>query len=351
MKRSYFEDMALSAFDTPFRKRCTIVGIAFFVIYPIFSPPFFVHISNLIAIACMGAMALNLVSGTAGLLSLGHAGFMCAGAFTVGLLGGKAGLPIWMTIPAAGVLGAILGMFSGLPSLRLRGIYVGIGTLAIHFIILYLASEYQFFAGYSQGIRIEDPSIGIFVLSDKKAWHFFLWIFVGLTGLFVANLLRSRPGRAWMAIRDRDIAAKVMGINVGWYKISSFMVSTTITTISGGLYAYYTNLAAVEEYTFYLTISYLAMIIVGGIGSLLGSIMGAFLITLIPYFLIYLFGFFKAASYLRDYLYALESGIFGLLIIIFLLIEPRGLVEIWRRTRIFFELWPFKYKPLMITRR
>jgi len=142
-----------------------------------------------------------------------------------------------------------------------------------------------------------------------------------------------------------------MGINVGWYKISSFMVSTTITTISGGLYAYYTNLAAVEEYTFYLTISYLAMIIVGGIGSLLGSIMGAFLITLIPYFLIYLFGFFKAASYLRDYLYALESGIFGLLIIIFLLIEPRGLVEIWRRTRIFFELWPFKYKPLMITRR
>jgi len=351
MKRSYIEDMVLSAFDTPFRKRCLAAGVAVFILYPIFSPPFFVHISNLVAIACMGAMALNLVSGTAGLLSLGHAGFMCAGAFTVGILGSRFGLPIWMTLPAAAAVGALLGLFSGLPSLRLRGIYVGISTLAIHYIVYYLASEYQFFAGYSQGIRIEDPSVAAFAFSGKKTWHFLLWPFVWLTGLFIANLLRSRPGRAWLAIRDRDIAAKVMGIHVGWYKISAFVVSTVITSVSGALYAYYTNLAAVEEYSFYLTISYLAMIIVGGIGSILGSILGAFLITLVPYGLIYLFGLLRVASYLRDYLYALESGLFGLLIIMFLLIEPLGLAEIWRRIRTFFELWPFKYKPLMITKR
>ncbi len=346
--------MVLSAFDSPFRKKCMVAGMAIFLFYPFFSPTFFIHITNLIGIACIGAMALNLVSGTAGLLSLGHAGFMCAGAFTVGILSSRLGMPIWIALPASGFVGVVLGFFSGLPSLRLRGVYVGISTLAIHYIIYYLASEYQVASGYNQGtygIRIDDPSIVILTLSGKKTWHFFIWFFVCLTGIFVANLLRSRPGRAWVAIRDRDIAAKVMGINVGWYKISAFMVSTAIVSMSGGVYAYYTNLVTVEEYSFYLTVSYLAMIIVGGIGSVLGSIMGAFLITLIPYLLLYVFGFFEVSPFFKDYFYALESGVFGLLIIIFLLIEPLGLVEIWQRIKRFFEFWPFKYKPLMITKR
>jgi branched-chain amino acid transport system permease protein len=355
MKKSYAADMVLSAFDTPFRKKCTFAGIVIFAIYPFLFPPFFVHISNLIGIACIGAMALNLVTGTAGLLSLGHAGFMCAGAFTVGILASHLGMPIWITLPAAGLVGAILGLLSGFPSVRLKGVYLGVSTLAIHYIIYYLANEYQFSSGSHyqgfHGIHVKDPSLGIFVLSGKTTWYFFIWFFVCLTGIFIANMLRSRPGRAWVAIRDQDIAAGAMGINVGWHKVLAFILSSAIISMSGGLYAYYTNLASVEEYSFHLTVSYLAMIIVGGIGSVLGSIMGAFLITLIPYLLIYLFGFFEIPFFLKDYFYALESGVFGVLIIIFMVVEPLGLVEIWRRVRTFFEFWPFKYKPLMITKR
>jgi branched-chain amino acid transport system permease protein len=322
-----------------------------FILIPFLFPPFITHIINLAGIASIGAMALNLLTGTAGLLSLGQAGFMCAGAFTVGHLSSHMGMPIYVTLPAAGLVGAILGLFSGLPSLRIKSIYLGLSTLAMHYIIYYGASEYQFNVGYSQGIHIKDPSIGILTLSDKKSWYFFIWFFVWLTGVFIANLLRSRPGRAWIAIRDRDIAAEVMGINIGYYKILVFAVSTSIVSMAGGLYAYYTNLATVEEYTFLLTISYLAMIIVGGMGSILGSIMGTFLITLIPYSLIYAFGFWEVPFFLKEYFYALESGIFGLMIILFLFIEPSGMVEIWRRIRLFFELWPFKRKPLMITKR
>jgi branched-chain amino acid transport system permease protein len=351
MKKTYLEDMVLTAFETPFRKKCAILGIVIFVLSPFLAPPFITHIINLAGIASIGAMALNLLTGTAGLLSLGQAGFMCAGVFIVGHLSSNMGMPIYVTLPAAGLVGAFLGLISGLPSLRLKGLYLGLSTLAMHYIIYYIASEYQFNVGYSQGIHIKDPSIGFLTLSNKKSWYFFIWFFVWLTGLFIANLMRSRPGRAWIALRDRDIAAEVMGINIRYYKVLAFVVSTAIVSMAGGLYAYYTNLAAIEEYSFLLTISYLAMIIVGGIGSILGSIMGAFLITLIPYGLIYVFGIWEVSGFIKDYFYALESGIFGLMIILFLFLEPLGMVEIWRRIRHFFELWPFKHKPLMITKR
>lgn len=348
MKTSYQKDMVMSAFDTPFRKKFMIVGLAFFAVIPFTLPPFFVHVGNLIAIACIGAMALNLVTGTAGLLSLGHSGFMAAGAFTVGILHARFGMPIWVTIPMTVLVGAAIGLLAGLPSLRLKGVYLGIGTMAMYYIIYYVASEYQFNAGYGEGIRVGPPSIGVLVLNNEKTWHFFLWFFVWLTGVFITNLLRSRPGRAWIAIRNRDIAARVIGVNIGQYKVLAFVVSTAITSMSGGLYAYYTNLAAIDEYTFYITVSYLAMIIVGGIGSVLGAIMGAFLITLVPYLLMFLFGLFKVSFLKPTYFYAIQSCIFGSLIIVFFLVEPLGLIEIWRRVRTRFELWPFRYRPLKI---
>ncbi|RLB03724.1 MAG: branched-chain amino acid ABC transporter permease [Deltaproteobacteria bacterium] len=351
MKVSYPQDMVISAFDTPFRRKWAVVGIVFFLALPFIVTPFFVHIANLIMIACIGAMALNLVTGVAGLLSLGHAGFMCAGAFTVAICASRWGMPIWFSIPAAGVVGAFLGLLAGLPSFRLKGLYLGISTLAMHFIILYVAREYQFYAGYGHSIKVVDPSIGPFVISGGKNWYFVLAGFVWLTALFITNLLRSRPGRAWIAIRDRDISARAMGINIGRYKVLAFMVGTAITSIEGGLYAYYTNMVSADEYTFYLTVSYIAMIIVGGVGSVLGSIMGAVLITLIPHLLMYLFGLIDVPIVIKEYFFAIESGVFGLIIIFFILVEPLGLIEIWRRIRVFFELWPFKYRPLMITKR
>jgi branched-chain amino acid transport system permease protein len=142
-----------------------------------------------------------------------------------------------------------------------------------------------------------------------------------------------------------------MGINIGYYKVLAFVVSTAIIGMAGSIYAYYTKVASIEEYSFMLTISYLAMIISGGMRSVLGSLMGAFLITSLPYSLIYLFGLFEVSGVLKDYFFSLQSALFGLVIIVFLLVEPLGLAEIWRRVRVYFELWPFRYKPLSVTKR
>ena len=351
MKTSYSQDMVLAAFDSPFRKKCMVTGIITLVLFPFIANRYMIHIANLIAIAGMGALALNLLCGNAGLLSLGHAGFLAAGAYTTAIVGTKFGLPIIVVLPAAACVGAVLGFIAGLPALRLKGIYLGIGTLAIHYVIIYLLNEYEFNAGFGFGITIDDPEIVGFTLSSEREWYFVLCFLVWMIGLFVRNLLRTRPGRAWTAIHNRDIAAEIIGINIGYYKVLVFVISTSITTVAGSLYAYYTNVASVSEYSFNLTITYLAMIIIGGLGSVLGSIMGAFIVTLIPFILMYLVDLFEVTGVIKDYLFTVQAGVFGLIIIAFLLLEPLGLVEIWRRIRDYFMLWPFRYKPLSVTKR
>jgi len=351
LKRSYFEDMAINAFDTPFRRKFLVVGIILGVLFPFFSPPFFLHIANLVAIATIGALALNLLIGNAGLLSLGHAGFMAAGAFTTAIMTVNFHMPIWLVLPVAIIIGGLLGLIAGLPSYKLKGIYLGLSTLAIHNIIHYGCSEYQFHGGFGFGITINEPSIGPLVLDDKKVWYFFLWIIAAGTGLFITNLLRSKPGRAWVAIFDRDIAAEVIGINIGYYKILAFVLSSGLISMAGSLYAYYTAVASADEYDFALTISYLAMVILGGVGSVLGSFLGAFLITVLPFALIYIVGLFEISFVIKEYFSIIQSAVFGLVIIIFLLVEPLGLAEIWRRARTYFDLWPFRFKPLTTTKR
>jgi branched-chain amino acid transport system permease protein len=350
LKRTYSEDMIM-ALDTPFKKKCAAVGLLISLLFPFVVSNYFIHIANLIAIASISALALNLLCGNAGLLSLGHAGFMASGAFTTAIMVTHFGMPFWVVLPTSAIVGAILGFIAGLPSLRLKGMYLGLSTLAIHYVIVYVISEYQFYGGFGFGITIKDPEIGGFVLSDDKVWYFVLYFIVWVVAVFTKNLLRSRPGRAWIAIHNRDIAAEIMGINAGYYKILAFVTSTSITAIAGSIYAYYTNVASIDEYSFTLTIRYLAMIIIGGLGSILGSLLGAFLITSIPFFLIYIVDLLELTGPVKDFFFVIEVGLFGLVIIFFLLVEPLGLAEIWRRIRVYFQLWPFRYKPLTVTKR
>lgn len=351
LKTSYSKDMVIEAFDTPFRKRWVLIGILISIFFPFIASKYVIHVANLVAIASIGALALNLLVGNAGLLSLGHAGFLASGAFTTAIMAANFGLPIWTVLPTAAVIGAILGLIGGLPSLKLKGMYLGISTLGLYYVIIYFLSEYQFHGGFGFGVTIKSPQIGPFTLSNEKEWYFPLCFMVWATALFIKNLLRSRLGRAWIAIHNRDIAAEIMGINIGYYKVLTFVISSGIISVAGSIYAYYTNVASVEEYSFGLTISYLAMIIIGGLGSVLGSIMGAFLITVFPFSLMYIIDFFKITGVIKNYFFSVQTGLFGVIIIIFLLVEPLGLSEIWRRIRDYFMLWPFRYKPLVVTKR
>lgn len=343
--------MAIEAIDTPFRRVCLVFALLVGVIFPFIASPFAIHLTNLAAIALIGALALNFAIGNAGQLSLGQAGFLCAGGFITAIMTNELGAPLWAVIPSSALVGALLGLIGGLPSLRLKGVYLGLSTIAVHYVILFFAKEYQFRSGQNFGIIVARPYIGPFLLSDDRTWHFFLWFVVGLVTIFIINLLRTRVGRACVAISDRDVAARFMGINIGYYKVLAFVASSAIVAVAGSLGAYYTNTVAYEQYTFLLTIQYLAMIIVGGVGSVVGSFLGAFLITLLPYGLTYLSHAFAVSAYLERYFFAIESGVFGILIIFFLLFKPDGLVEIWRRIRDYFVLWPFRFKPLKITTR
>jgi branched-chain amino acid transport system permease protein len=337
----------------PYQKLLIAFILAVAMMLPLGVSNFFLHLMNLCFLAGIGALGLTILTGYCGQISLGHAAFLAIGAFTTVILNAHVGAPFIIVVPAAAVSGALIGLLVGLPSLRFRGVYLAISTLAMHYAIIFLATSYQAKIGSSAsaGITIVDPSIGPLVLRGDHVWYYFLLAFLAVVTMFCVNLVRTRPGRAWMAIRDRDIAAEALGINLTRYKLLAFMTSATLASISGSLLAYYSNVVTVEKYTLDLAIIYVAMIIVGGMGSILGSLLGAFFITLLPFGIDSIFSYVPRSWRFGSTVFGVQVGAIGICIILFLLFEPKGLAEIWRRIETYFDRWPFRYRPLDATRR
>ena len=251
--------------------------------FPLIASNFYLDLATQVLLASIGALSLMLLTGYAGLISLGHAGLLCAGAFTAGILFKEFNTPIWLTLPAAAIVGALLGVIFGLPSLRLRGLYLAVSTLALHFVVVYLGGEYETKRGFSTGITIDAPVIFGFKLYGGPTWYYVMLAFAALTLLLCINLLRTRIGRAWRAIHAHETVAEALGINVAAYKLLAFVISSAIAAVAGALFAYYRSFVSVEAFSLFLTIQYVAMVIIGGMGSLLGAILGAFFVTLFPY--------------------------------------------------------------------
>jgi branched-chain amino acid transport system permease protein len=351
LRTSYLQ--ANAVLPRPYQRLLLGFVVVAAAILPAVATTFFVHLMNLCFLAAIGALGLAILTGFCGQISLGHAAFLAVGAFTTEILNVHARLNFVLVVPAAAAAGAALGFIVGLPSLRFRGVYLAISTLAMHYAIIFLATTYQakFVSSASAGITIPDPSIGPLVLRGDYAWYYFLLAFLTLTTAFCTNLARTRPGRAWMAIRDRDIAAAALGVDLTRYKLRAFMASSMLASTSGSLLAYYSNVVTVEKFTLDLAVIYLAMIVVGGMGSILGAIMGAIFITLLPYGIDFLFGFLPRGWRFGSILFGVEVGAVGMCVVLFLLFEPKGLVEIWRRIEVYFDRWPFRYRPLEATRR
>ena len=313
---------------------------------PFLAQSFYVDLANQVLLASIGAIALMLLTGYAGQISLGHAGLLAAGAFTTGILFKEFAAPFWVTLPAAAAMGALLGVIFGLPSLRLRGLYLAVSTLALHFIVVYVGGEYEAKRGFSTGIVIDPPRLGKWVLSDARAWYFVLLAAALATLLFGLNLLRARTGRAWRAIHGREAVAGALGISVHRAKLSAFVVSSTLTAMAGCLFAYYRGFVSAEAFSLFLTIQYVAMIIIGGMGSLLGAVLGAAFVVLFPYAIEWAMKASALAGRLSSLVFAVNYAAFGLAMILFLVFEPLGLVGIWKRVQNWFLLWPFRQKPL-----
>ena len=311
------------------------VGIGIFLllllVFPLFASPFHLDLSCQTFIAAIAALALMQLTGFAGQISLGHAGLLAAGAFTVGILSKETGSGFWITIPAAAVTGALLGFVFGLPSLRLRGLYLAVSTLALHFLVIYAAGEYETKRGFSTGIIVDPPRAFGYDIYDPRVWYFVLLALLAAVLWMISNLLSFRTGKAWGAIRANETVAEALGINIARYKLLAFVVSSSITAVAGALFAYYRGFVSVEAFSLYLAIQYIAMVIVGGMGSLIGALLGAAFITVFPYVIEGLLLRLPGAQSYTSSVFAVNYAMFGLMMIFFLLVEPGGLVGVWRR--------------------
>lgn len=340
---SYVEDFAL--LDTRTQKLSFVVFCILLLMFPLIATPLLIDLANQVFLAAIGAVALMLLTGFAGQVSLGHAGLLAAGAFTTGILVKEFALPFWLTLPASACTGAFLGLVFGLPSLRLRGLYLAVSTLGLHFIVLYLGSEYETRRGFSSGILLDPPSLAGWSLSDGRAWYFVLLVFSAGVTWFAINLLRSKTGRAWRALRTNETVAGALGVNVAAYKLSAFVISSTITAVAGCLFAYYRSFVSIEAFSLFLSIQYIAMVIIGGLGSILGALLGALFVVLLPYVVEWLTAVLPVPERIAGLVFSINNAVFGLVMILFLLFEPHGLVGIWHRIQNYFLLWPFSQIP------
>ncbi len=343
---TYASDMAV--YRLPFSRRAlaALWGVLFLGL-PLLASEYILSVINLIAIASVGALGLNLLVGFAGQISLGQGGFMAVGAYTAALAALRLGFPFWLAIPCAGAVTALVGCLFGVPSLRVKGLYLAIATLAAQFIIEWnlLHSGWLTGQGAQGALILPQASLFGFVFNTEHRAYYLLMTFALLATVAARNIARSRLGRALVAIRDHDIAAAIMGVHTYRYKLIAFAVSSAYAGVTGALWAYYTQVVSYEHFTISTSIDYLAMIIIGGLGSVPGPILGATFITVLPPGLRDLLEGLKRLGLpgaVGNFSYSREI-LFGLIIVLFLVFEPEGLSKMWRRMKDYFRLWPFSY--------
>jgi branched-chain amino acid transport system permease protein len=357
----YEDDLRL--FASRWQQLALVLGIVVALVYPFIVGSRWMTIGNQALIAVVGSVALMIVTGFTGQISLGHAAFLAVGAYTAGVLGSKLGLPFWLLIPAAGLVSAALGLAVGPFALRLRGLYLAIVTLGLIFVVKHFLLSYPSLTGGVGGIGVpmnwwfEGPpesdvaiggtfgktiDLGPLELDFDRQLYFLFLVLAVLTVLFAKNLVRSRTGRAMAAVRDRDLAASIIGVNVSTVKIQAFVVSSFFAGVAGCMYGFAQRLITVDPpFNLLLSVQYIAMIVLGGIGTVFGAVAGALAFTMLTPFAETI----GRSIPLLSELTSLERStlMFSVVVGAFLLFEPLGLFGIWLRTKIYFMAWPFRY--------
>jgi branched-chain amino acid transport system permease protein len=325
----FSSDLALFSSTSARISVLLIIGLA--ACLPLSGSSYILDVANRCGIAIIAAIGLNILTGYTGLISLGNAAFMAIGGFSAGFLATKGGLNTLYCIPLAGGITALLGMVIGIPSLRLKGLYLAMATLAAHFIVEFVIVKWESVTGGVAGLSIPAPSIAGLQLDSDRGLFYLIYGVVLTAIIFAINLFRTRTGRAFIAIRDHETAAGVMGIDVFRYKLTAFGLSSFYVGVAGALTACQTKIISPETFPFSLAIDSLAMIIIGGMGSVAGSILGALFLTVLPEIL-RLATTALSGSYpdLVGKLAPLKEMTFSILIIVFLVYSPHGIVSWWR---------------------
>ncbi|MDQ7782677.1 MAG: branched-chain amino acid ABC transporter permease [Desulfomonilaceae bacterium] len=347
MKRDYYEDIQL--FRTKTVLIASVLSLAALAVLPFMVGGYTLYIVNLIAINAIVAIGLNILVGYTGQISLGHAGFFAIGAYSCVLLMVKGGVPFVIALPAAGLISALFGFLLGLPSLRLEGPYLAIATLGFGMAVTQIISHSEFTGGH-MGIEAPRMSFGPFEARTGPQQYAVIMSVAVIMTIAAVNLMKTRVGRAFVAIRDSEIAAEAMGVNLSWFKTLSFAVSAFYTGVAGALMAFALEHVSAGSFNLILSITFLAMVIVGGLGSVMGAIMGAALLTYLqiklqivqeapligPFLLEVSKRFFNPAG-----LANIQSIVFGAIMIAIVIFEPLGMHGIYLRIKRYWRMWPF----------
>jgi branched-chain amino acid transport system permease protein len=309
----------VAAFGGGLRTAVTIVGCAAVLAAPSILGGYFVYLLSLIGVFSLVAIGLNLLTGYSGQISLGHSAFFAVGAYGSALLTSRLGLPFWLAVPLAGALAALIGAVVALPALRLKNLYLAIATLGAGIVTQRLIFEWRSVTGGGGGLEVPAPQLGPWTLA--AGWQMYYLILLCVVGgaWSAANLVRSRTGRAMVMLRESEVAAGCLGIRVAKYKVIAFGLSGFYVAIAGGLYAFLVHYINPESFSVNLSIMFLAMIVIGGLGTITGSVLGAIFYVAIPE----IFRGIKDAPGL----------VFGLSLIVAMVLMPRGLAGLWRRAQ------------------
>jgi branched-chain amino acid transport system permease protein len=339
---TYAQDMAILRTKTHWTLFIGFLIVLFTL--PLYLGSYWLGVANLIGITIIAATGLNILIGYCGQLSIGHAGFIAVGAYTSAVLTNRFGLPFLVGLICAGFMSGIIGLIFGIPSVRVKGFYLAITTIAAQFIIIWVINHWDITGGFV-GIRVPYASIGGYVLRSASSQFYLIMGIAALSIFFAKNIARTRLGRALIAVRDNDLAAEVMGINLFYYKMLAFFIGCFMAGIAGSLMAHWIGFMTTEHFTLAESILYIAMIIIGGLGTTLGPILGVVFIRLLQQVLtVQVVPFLEGTKLLpAGFASGVTPMLFGLVIILFLILEPRGLAHRWNLFKAAYRLWPFSY--------
>jgi len=339
---TYAEDMAIFRTKTHW----ILLGVLFVLLFAM--PAYWgdwLSVANRIGITIIAVMGLNILTGYCGQLSIGHAGFIAVGAYTSAVLTQRFDMPFLGAVICAGISAGVVGILFGVPSLRVKGFYLAISTIAAQFIILWVIQHWTAVTGGFSGMDVKAASIGPIVFRSQVSQYYLILVITIIAVYFAKNLSRTKVGRAFIAVRDNDLAAEVMGINLFRYKLIAFFIGCFFAGIAGSLLAH-TSLSISTDY-FPLTdsILFIGMIIIGGMGTILGPILGVVFIRLIDMLVTELSPALQSTfpNLPPGFTSGIAPLLFGLAIILFIIFEPRGLAHRWQLFKASYRLWPFSY--------
>ncbi|HUV73550.1 MAG TPA: branched-chain amino acid ABC transporter permease [Anaerolineae bacterium] len=338
--QNYAQDVAI--LRTKSQWFVLLAFLAFLLACPLFFSDRILTIMTIIGITIISVLGLNILTGYCGQISMGHAGFMAVGAYTSGILTAKLALPFWVALPCAALTAGMIGLIFGLPSLKIKGFYLIMATIAAQFIIVWVIIQLRSITGGPDGLSVPRPEIGGFVFKSKASYFYLVMTITCLATFLAQNIVRTRAGRAFVAIRDNDLAAEVMGINLWTYKLLAFFIGCVYAGVAGSLLVHYFAFACLDQFPFMNSVWYLGMLIVGGMGSIPGAIFGAVSLKLLDE-LVTVVGPILSSIVAAQAAASLALISRGAVIMLFLIFEPRGLAHRWDTIRAYYRLWPFSH--------